>query len=140
MMNQIAAAVVFVVAFASWSGAQITNPTQAEKDAWAKDPNTKILESSPCKQITWLLEGERKESSELPKQPIRYALGWWGRGFVEGGVYMVPGDKAVKAAADFGLSVEVVAAHISTYCYSHETETPFDAIQNLLLKVMNTAK
>jgi hypothetical protein len=125
-------AVVVVLALASFVDAQ-TKPTQAERDQWTKESNN-ILESSSCKKITWLLEGERKVSAELP---IHHALGWWGRGFIEGAVIIMGNAKVEKKANDFGLSVDVVAAHIATYCYGHQTETPFDAVQNLLLTVLN---
>ena len=55
---------------------------------------------------------------------------------MEGAVYMIGGDKAEKKAADFGLSVEVVRAHLKTYCYSHPTDTPLEGVQDLLLKVL----
>ena len=135
MRKQILVASVFVLGLASAVGAQ-TKPTQAEIDQWKKETGTQILEGSVCKKITWLLESERNVSGDLTKQPIRYALGWWGRGFIEGAVYMIPGDQAQKKAAEFGLSVEVVAAHIAAYCYDHEKERPFDALQDLLLKVL----
>jgi hypothetical protein len=128
-----------IVLLTTSAGAQ-TKPTQAEQEGWAKNPRAGVLESSSCKQVTWLLEGEEKLPGDaLTKQPVRHALGWWGRGFVEGAVYMVPGEKATQAATDFGLSVDVVAAHISAYCYGHQTETPYDAIQSLLLKILKTA-
>jgi hypothetical protein len=133
MTNQLTIAFAIAVASGSAIAAQ-TKPTQAEIDAWKKDP-APILESSPCKKITWLLESEGAATTELPRRSIRYALGWWGRGFVEGAVYIL-GDKAATSANDFGLSVEVVSAHIATYCYDHQTETPADAIQHLLLKVL----
>ena len=108
-----------------------TKPTKAELDAWEKDPNAKVLEASPCKKITWLVESEQHQSPGLTHQPIGYALGWWGRGFIEGAVYMIGGEKAEKKASEFGLSVDVVQAHLKGYCYTHPTETPFDAIQDL---------
>ena len=80
-----------------------TKPTQAERDKWTRDVNARILESAPCKEVTWLLEQEKQPSITFP--PIRYSLGWWDRGFIEGAVYMIPGDKAQEAAGDFGLSV-----------------------------------
>ncbi len=127
---------IIVLCFAQAVTAQ-TEPTQAEKDAWAKDPKAQILESSPCKKVTWLTESEAK----LPaaEKGIHTALGWYGRGFIEGATYMI-GDKALKAAGDFGLSVDVVAAHITTYCYGNPNGTPADAVQDLLLKVLQTAK
>ena len=45
------------------------------------------------------------------------------------------GDDVLKKADKFGLSVDVVAAHIATHCYEHPTETAFDAVQHLLVKV-----
>lgn len=109
-----------------------TKPTPQEFAQWEKDTNNGILETTVCKKITWLLESERGTA----KDPIHSALGWWGRGFISGAVYMIGGEKADKKAGDFGLSVDVVAAHIATYCYAHDTGTPFDAIQDLLLKVL----
>jgi hypothetical protein len=132
-MQVIKTTVVLVLAFASFVGAQ-TKPTQAEINQWKKESN--ILESSVCKKIIWLLDDERTASAELPKQPIRHALGWWGRGFIEGAVYMIDDDKAQKKAGEFGLSVDVVAAHVAAYCYEHQTETPLDAVHQLLLKVL----
>jgi hypothetical protein len=126
------AAFPLLLTFAPFVGAQ-TKPTQAQINQWKKEPG--ILESSVCKKITWLLDTERIPSTELTKQPIRYALGWWGRGFIEGAVYM-SGDKAQKKAEEFGLSVDVVAAHIATYCNDHQANTPFDAVQDLLRKVL----
>jgi hypothetical protein len=82
------------------------------------------------------LDGERKLSQDVTHQPIRYALGWWGRGFVEGAVYMIGGDKPQKKADEFGLSVDVAAQHIATYCYYHQNEMPLDTVQDLLLKVL----
>lgn len=114
--------------------AQTIKPTPAELAEWDKDADAKVLETSPCRKVLWLLE-----SDTSAKNPIHNALGWWGRGFIEGAVYMIPGGKAEKAAADFGLSVDVVASHIQTYCYSHQTEHPAEAIQELLLKVLKTA-
>ncbi len=84
-MTKFIVALSISVMWASSAHAQ-TNPTQAEKDEWAKEPTARILETSPCKQITWMVESERKEAAELSKQPILYALGWWGRGFIEGAV------------------------------------------------------
>src|SRR5262245_54947413 len=135
MTNQIIVAAGVLLAFASAASAQ-TKPTQAEIEQWNKNMNSSVIDSYPSKKATWQVENEQKVSTELPKQPIRYALGWWGRGFIEGAIYMIGGDKAEKKAAEFGLSVEVVAAHITTYCYSHQAETPFDAVQDLLLKVV----
>jgi hypothetical protein len=45
-----------------------------------------------------------------------------------------------EAAGDSGLSAEVVATHIVTYCYGHQTETPVDAVQDLLSSVLKMAK
>src|ERR1700687_4587649 len=123
-MKQMTAALVFTLALTPLVGAQ-TKPTQTEIDQWTKDTNPQVLESEPCKKIAWLLDSERNVSADLVHQPIHYALGWWGRGFVEGAVYMI-GGAAPKKANEFGLSVEVVVAHIATYCYAHDTETPFD--------------
>jgi hypothetical protein len=131
-VKEITGTAVLLLGFASFGGAQ-TRPTQAEIDRWKKEPN--ILESSECKKITWLLENERTASSERPKQLLRNILGWWGRGFIEGAVLGM-GGKAQGAANDFGLSVDVVAGHIATYCYQNPTKTPFDAVQQLLLKVV----
>lgn len=108
-----------------------TKPTPAEQEQWAQGPQ--ILESSPCKKITWLLEAEAKQPSA--NKSIRLALGWWGRGFIEGEVYIM-GEKAQKSVADFGLSVDVVAAHISSYCYDHPSETPVEAVAALTLKAL----
>ena len=132
-MKKMMTAFLLLLAFTSFAGGQ-TKPTQVEINQWKKEESG-ILESSMCKKITWLLDSERGASTELTKQPIRYALGWWGRGFIEGAVYMI-GDKAQKKAGEFGLSVDVVAAHIASYCYDHQTETPFDAVQQLLLTVL----
>jgi hypothetical protein len=122
--------ILTLLAFASFVNAQ-SKPTQAEIDQWKKEP--KVLESSTCKKITWLLEDERTASAEL--QPMRNLLGWWGRGFIEGAVFVM-GDKALKKADQFGLSVDVVAAHLSAYCSEHPTETASDAVQKLLVKVL----
>ncbi len=111
-----------------------TTPTPSELAQW-KDPSSQILESSPCKKITWLLEAEKKSGD----QGMHHALGWWGRGYVEGAVYMIDGeagDAARKRVQEFGLSVDVVTAHITTYCYAHPTDTPMEAVQALLLKAM----
>jgi hypothetical protein len=138
--KHITAAVVLLLASGAFVAAQ-TKPAQAEIDQWNKDANAQMLETSPCTKVIWLLENERNTSpAELPKQPIRYALGWWGRGFIEGAVYMIPGDKAQEAASRFGVSVEVVASHIAAYCYDHHTATPLDAIQALLLTVLKTVE
>jgi hypothetical protein len=51
------------------------------------------------------------------------------------GAVIVMGDDVLKKADKFGLSVDVVAAHIATHCYEHPTETAFDAVQHLLVKV-----
>ena len=127
-----------IILWATSASAQ-TKPTPAEQEAWANNPRAGVLESAPCKQVTWLLEGEEKlPGDSSTKQPVRHALGWWGRGFIEGATYMVPGEKATKAATEFGLSVDVVASHISTYCYGHQTETPYAAIQSLLLTILKT--
>jgi hypothetical protein len=64
------AAVAFVLA-ASSASAQ-TQPTQAEKEQWA-NPDSYVLESSPCKKITWLLESERNRPRN--DQVIHDALG-----------------------------------------------------------------
>jgi hypothetical protein len=134
--NQMRLGAVFALGFASIVGAQ-AKPTQTEIDRWKKDPNAQILESTPCKKIAWLLDGEGNlKPAELSKQPIRYALGWWGRGFIEGAVDLSGDEKAQKAANDFGLSVEVVAAHIATYCDGHQRDTPLDAVHDLLRKVL----
>jgi hypothetical protein len=137
MLKRIAALALFALMFAQSVSAQST-VTQADIEQWKKDAKTQPLESTSCRAITWLLDGERKtRPAERPKQPIGYALGWWGRGFIEGAVYMIGGEKAEKKADEFGLSVEVVTAHIATFCFDHPTKTPFDAAQGLLLKVLN---
>jgi len=123
-------AFALMLAFASFAAGQ-TKPTQAEIDQWKKEPQ--VLESSVCKKVTWLLENERDASPEV--QTVRHALGWWGRGFIEGAVFIM-GDKAQKRASEFGLSIEVVAAHISAYCYQHPLETASDATQQLLVRVL----
>ena len=69
-----------------------TKPTQVEIDAWQRDSNAQVLEWSPCKKITWLIESENKVEPNPNKRPVQYALGWWARGFVEGAVYMIGGD------------------------------------------------
>ena len=129
-MKKILALAAFVV-WSSTGFAQGTPPTQAEIEQWKRDPASNILETSPCKQITWLLDSERNGTTH----DIQHSLGWWGRGFIEGAVYM-KGDNAQKKARDFGLSVDVVAAHLQTYCVAHPTETPFDGVQDLVLKVL----
>ena len=106
-------------------------PTQAEIDQWKKEPAAQILETSPCKKITWLLISERKGTTH----EIHDSLGWWGRGWIEGAAYVL-GDVANKKANDFGLSVDVVAAHLQTYCAARPTETPYAGIQDLMLKVL----
>lgn len=40
-------------------------------------------------------------------------------------------DDALKKVDEFGLSVDVVAAHIASYCYNHPTETASEAVQGL---------
>ena len=84
---------------------------------WKNEPAAKVMETSPCRKITWMLE-----SDESDKNPIRIALGGGDVDSSKARWHMVPGDKASKAASDFGLSVDVVAAHIKTYCYSHEQD------------------
>lgn len=128
------AVIAFVLA-ASSAGAQ-TQPTQSQKDKWVKEAASALLEDMPCREVTWLLDGE----TQRPRSEQRFhdGLGWWGRGFVEGAVY-IAGEKAQKAALNFGLSVDVVGSHIAAYCRVHEAGTPFDAIENLLLKVLKTA-
>lgn len=113
-----------LLASQSYVSAQ-TKSTQAEIDQWKKE--TAILESSACKKITWLLETE--------PQGIRSVMGWWGRGYIEGAAFVM-GDDAVRKADKFGLSVDVVAAHVATYCYEHPAETAFDAVRRLLVKVL----
>lgn len=82
-----------LLVFASFVSAQ-TKPTQAKINQWKKEPN--ILESSACKKITWLLEAERTASAGvLPKQGIRSVMGRWGRGYIEGAVFVM-GDDALK--------------------------------------------
>jgi hypothetical protein len=132
--------IVLLLATAWFVTAQ-TKPTQAEIDQWQKAPGT--LESTKCKMVTLLLDSEKNgellvlKSAELvSQQPWHYALGWWGKGFIEGAIFMIHSEKAEKRASDFGLSVEVVAAHIATYCYDHPNETPLDAVENLLAKVL----
>lgn len=120
---------VLVLVQMSASGGQ-PSPSAAERKAWSQQ----TLETSSCKRISGLLDGE----SHLGVQPIHDALGWWGRGFIEGATYFA-GAKAQKAAADFGLSADVVAAHVATYCVDHPSQTPEHAIQDLLTKVLKTA-
>lgn len=107
-----------------------TKPTAEELKAWANDKSTLVLETTPCKELNWLLEKEQTE------KPIRIGLGWWGRGFIEGALYIINVPAIDKKAQDFGLTVDVVASHISAYCYTHEKETPYDAIQKLILQIM----
>jgi hypothetical protein len=140
-MRETIAAVVFLLASGPVVGAQ-TPPTKAEIEQWQKNPATKSIEATPCKEISWLLENEAKLRM-ADDQRIRDALGWWGRGFVQGATYMIDvgiakgkGNEAMKKADAFGLSAEVVGAHIATYCHGHEAETPGDAIQDLLAKVL----
>jgi hypothetical protein len=135
MTKNVALAMVLVMTLGARANGQ-TQPTQAELDQWKKDPKANVLETSPCKKITWLIESENKTEPNENKRSIQYALGWWGRGFIEGAVYTIDNDKVLKKAQDFGLSVDVVSAHIKTYCYVHQTETPFEAVQDLLLKVV----
>lgn len=103
--------ITLLLAFASFVSAQ-AKPTQAQIDQWKNDG--KSLESSACKKITWMLQNEKTASADLPKQPIRNVLGWWGRGFIEGAAFMI-GDDAIKKVDEFGLSVDVVGAHIASY-------------------------
>jgi hypothetical protein len=113
-------------------------PTQAEIDAWEKDPNAQVLERSPCKKITSLLESERTRPEGPTNQPIHYALGSWGRGFIEGAILFLPNSEALtKQVGEFGLSVDVTASHIASYCDANPTRTPFEAIQALLLKAIS---
>jgi hypothetical protein len=112
-----------------------TPPTQEEIARWKK--NTQALETAPCKMVTWILENEPQKDGE---QKVHQSLGWWGRGFIEGAAYTIdlPGNegKAMKAVVDFGLSVDIVAAHIAAYCRSNPTKTPIDGVQALLLKAL----
>jgi len=110
-----------------------TKPTQAELERWKAEGNTQVLESAPCKKVNWLLESQGKDSE------FRRMVGWWGRGFVEGTVAMLdgPGGDAARAKVErFGLTVDVVAAHISAYCYAHPAETPWNAAGDLSLKAL----
>lgn len=111
-----------------------SKPTPAEIAEWkqSKEP----MESSKCRKIAWLLESESLTGRSFVNQPIRYGLGWWGRGFVEGALAFSDNEKAKQQAAEFGLSVEVVASHVSTYCVAHPDETPMEAMHTLLLKVV----
>jgi hypothetical protein len=108
-----------------------TLPTQAEIDQWKKDPAAQILETSPCKKITWVLQSEHEGNTRVNHD----LLGWWGRGWIEGAAYILGGN-ATDKANEFGLSVNVVAAYVQTYCAAHPTDTPYAAIQDLMLKVL----
>ena len=121
-----------LLAFVSPAAAQ-TKPTQAEIEQWKKD--TRPLLSSPCKKVIWVLEREQKAFSTR-QRANRLGLGWWGRGFIEGVLYINGTNEMRKKAEDFGVSAELVAAYISTYCSDHPTETPFDAVQHLLIEVL----
>jgi hypothetical protein len=57
------------------------------------------------------------------------------RGFVEGAAFVID-DDALKKVDEFGLSVDVVAAHIASYCYNHPTETRLRLCRDLLVKVL----
>jgi hypothetical protein len=115
-----------------------TAPSQEEIDKWKTE--APVLETSPCKMVTWLLEDKR--IAEATRERYRESLAWWGRGFLEGAAYMIgaPGRrsemKAWKKVVDFGLTTDVVAAHLSSYCHQHPTDRPIDAIQDLLLKAL----
>jgi hypothetical protein len=112
--------------------------TQAEVDARDDDPNAQSLERLPCNKITWLLESERTRPGGPTNQPIHYALGSWGRGFIEGAILFLPNSEALaKQVGEFGLTVDVTAVHIASYCEANPTRTPFDAIQALLLKALS---
>jgi len=87
-----------------------------------------------------LLEHEESTSA---KRDLRNILGWWGRGYVEGAISwqeVVDDEKMRKAANDFGLTVDTVAAHLTGYCYKHQEKTPVDAVQNLTLKIQHLAQ
>ena len=135
MLKHLRWVVVLMLVWGSFATAQ-TRPTPAEQDAWARDPNATMLETTPCKKITWLIENGLKRPPT--QRPFRSALGWWGRGFLEGAVYVM-GDKASKTAGASGLSAEVVATNIVTYCYGHPADTPVAAVQDLLLRILKKA-
>jgi len=110
-----------------------TKPTPEDIQQWLNDPKEQVLESVPCKRLTWILASEAKLDES--QRQIHFALGWWARGFAEGATFLA-NEKAQNNLKHFGLSVVVAAAHIATYCATHETETPFDAVQDLVLKAI----
>jgi hypothetical protein len=116
-----------ILVFVMASNAQ----TKSEMDARKQDLGP--LEATSCKEVTRLLNSER---GELVERPIRFGLGWWGRGFVTGAVYILGTKRAEEKARAFGLSVEVVAAHLATYCHDHPTETPMAGVLDLLENVV----
>jgi len=132
-VKQMVGRLAVLMAFASFFISAQTKPTQAEIDQWKNEG--KSLESSACKKIAWLLQNEQTASVDLPKQPIRNGLGWCGRGFIEGAAFVI-GDDALKKVDEFGLCVDVVAAHIASSCYNHPTKTASEAVPNLLVKVL----
>jgi len=110
-------------------------PMPDEVSKWQKNPQP--LETTSCKIITWLLDKEADQDTSLRK--IHLALGWWGRGFVEGAAYTIDlpdQTKAMKKVTEFGLTVDVVTAHLAAYCRSNPGDTPIDGVQQLLLKAL----
>ena|ERR1700687_3175109 len=134
-MRMTTAALVGLLFHVSIASAQ-TTPTQEEIARWKK--NTQPLENARCKMVTWVLENEQKD--DRGHQGVHQTLGWWGRGFIEGAAYTIDlagnEGKAMKKVVDFGLSVDVVVAHLAAYCRSNPTRTPIDGVQDLLLKAL----
>jgi hypothetical protein len=80
-----------------------------------------------------------ERDKERAQQKIHLALGWWGRGFIEGAAYTMDlpnNDKAMKKVTEFGLTVDVVTAHLDAYCRTNPDHTPFEGVQELLLTAL----
>src|SRR5262245_25172883 len=124
--KQIIVTAGILFALASAAGAQTRPSIQAEVEQILKE--NRPMESSPCRIVLEVAKG---------RQDIRQGLGWWGRGFIEGFIYGTDTNGELeKKASEFGISVHVVTAHIEAYCTDNPTKTPFDAVQDLLLKVL----
>lgn len=134
-MRRTLVALVSVFLLVSTASAQSAATTD-EAAKWQKSPQP--LENTSCKIVTWLLDNE--QDKEHAAQKIHLTLGWWGRGFVEGAAYAIdlPGNqnKAMKHVTAFGLTVDVVTAHLDAYCRANPSDTPLEGVQELLLKAL----
>jgi len=130
-------ATIVAIAFSFLCVCQLRAQTASadEISKWQKNPQP--LENTSCKLITSLLDKNRDNEAS---RDLHLSLGWWGRGFIEGAAYMIdpPGKepKASKKVSEFGLTVDVVAAHLEAYCRSNPNDTPVEAVQDLLLKAL----